>query len=160
MLLNFITKIWNGLGPRPRERVAWVMSAKFTHGVSGVILNKEGRVLLLKHRFWKQQRWGLPGGHAIHGETLGATLRRELREETGMEVFPKKLLSVSTRYGLQSQFFLLAETSSQPEIKSIEIMDARFWTLAELPENLLPSHRIFLGELIARQEWPGLALED
>lgn len=108
--------------------------------MAGVILDERGRVLLLKHRFWKDQRWGLPGGHARHGETLEATLRRELKEETGLEVFPGELLKVTV--GKRSvEFVLQAECAGEPEVRSVEIMEARFWERTQLPENMLPSHR-------------------
>jgi ADP-ribose pyrophosphatase YjhB (NUDIX family) len=160
IILGPIAKIWNGLGAPARRLAAWLTHAKFIHGVSGVILDERGRVLLLRHRFWKEQRWGLPGGLARHGEGLAATLRRELREETGLEVRPSKLLRVKTARGLLAEFILLAECAGEPEAKSAEIMDARFWERTELPENLLPAHRALLEEILAKQDWPGLPLEE
>ena len=136
-----MAKIWNGLASPWRRDLAWLAHAKFTHGVAGVILDKQGRVLLLKHRFWKHQRWGLPGGHAKAGESLAETLRRELREETGLEVRPARLLRVSTRGRRLSVFILLAECDGQPEVRSMEIMEARFWDPTELPPDLMPDHR-------------------
>ena len=160
IILAPIAKIWNGLGAPVRRLVAWLTHAKFIHGVSGVILDERGRVLLLRHRFWKQQRWGLPGGLAQHGETLAATLRRELREETGLEVRPSKLLRVNTPRGRLAEFILLAECAGEPEARSAEIMDARFWERTELPENLLPAHRALLEEVLSNQDRPGLPLEE
>ena len=160
MLLNLIAKIWNGLGVPARRGLAWLVHAKFIHGVAGVILDKRSRVLLLKHRFWRGQRWGLPGGLARRGETLAATLRRELREETGLDVRPSKLLRLTTTGGRLAHFILLAESEGEPEVRSAEIMDARFWERTELPENLVPAHRELLEEILATQDWPGLPLEE
>ncbi len=160
MLLNLIAKIWNGLASPLRREVAWLVHTKFTHGVAGVILDRRGRVLLLRHRFWKDQRWGLPGGHAQRGETLAATLRRELREETGLEVRPTKLLRLYTKRARHSQFILLAECSGEPEVRSAEIIEAAFWERTDLPENLLPAHRALLEEMLAKEDWPGLSLEE
>jgi 8-oxo-dGTP pyrophosphatase MutT (NUDIX family) len=98
-LMDLIATVWNGLGTPLRRRLAWMANDRFIHGVSGIILDREGRVLLLKHRFWIEQRWGLPGGLARHGETPGATLRRELMEETGLDVRPMRLLRVNTTRG-------------------------------------------------------------
>jgi len=160
LLLNFIAKIWNGLGTPVRRGLLWLAHAKFMHGVCGVILDERGRVLLLKHRFWKDQRWGLPGGLARHGESPAATLRRELREETGLEVRPSKLLRVTTGRGRLSEFILLAECAGEPVARTAEIMDARFWERSELPGNLLPAHRKLIEELLTTQDWTGLALEE
>lgn len=160
MLLNFIAKIWNRLGTPARRGVLWLIHAKFIHGVSGVILDKQGRVLLLKHRFWKQQQWGLPGGLAKHRETPAETLRREMREETGVEARPLKLLRVSASQGRLAEFILLAECSGEPVPKSAEIIEARFWDTAMLPENMLEAHRALLGELLAKGDWTGLPVEE
>jgi ADP-ribose pyrophosphatase YjhB (NUDIX family) len=159
LLLNFISRIWSALGTPLRRYVTWLLHPKFVHGVAGVIFDDKERVLLLKHRFWKDQRWGLPGGLARHGETLAATLRRELREETGLDVRPLKLLKVSTSREWLGEFILLAEASGLPQARSAEIIEAQFWDLAHLPENLLPSHRELLGEILALRESPGLPLE-
>jgi len=42
--------------------------------------------------------WNLPGGRQRDGELLDATLRREFREETGLEVAIERLLYVSESY--------------------------------------------------------------
>jgi len=159
LLLNFISGAWNALGAPVRRFVTWLVHPKFIHGVAGVIFDEKGRVLLLKHRFWKGQRWGLPGGLAHHGETLAATLRRELREETGLDARPLKLLRVTTSRERLAEFILLAESSGVPEPRSFEIMAVQFWDLASLPENLLQSHRQLLRELAAQPDLPGLPLE-
>lgn len=159
MLLNFIARVWGFLSPSLRRSILWLLHAKFLHGVSGIILDGQGRVLLLKHRFWKDQRWGLPGGLARHRETLAATLRRELLEEAGIEVRPTKLLRVNTLRGSLAEFTLLAESTGTPQARPPEILDARFWDLAALPENLQPDHRELLLELPALLKTPGLPLD-
>ena len=49
---------------------------------AGFVLVHDGRVLLLRNR--DRREWGLPKGHREDGETLDATARRELEEETGI----------------------------------------------------------------------------
>ena len=160
LLLNFIAKIWNMLGGPVRRNVTWAAHSKFMHGVSGVILDDKGRILLLKHRFWKDQRWGLPGGLAKYGETLGATLKREMREEAALEVRPLKLIEVRTTRGRLAEFVLLAEANGEPRPMPPEIIEARFWAWPEdLPEDLLPSHREFLRQMPELLKRPGLPAE-
>ena len=59
--------------------------------VGAVILDNDGRVLLVKHveakrgGFWFG-RWICPGGKLQPGETLEEGTRREIREETGLEI--------------------------------------------------------------------------
>jgi nucleoside triphosphatase len=57
--------------------------------VVGVVENQQGDYLLCKMpegRGVFPGEWGLPGGGVEPGETLEAALRRELREEVGLEM--------------------------------------------------------------------------
>ena len=53
--------------------------------VGALIFNSESKLLLVKSHKW-QDKYVIPGGHVELGETLLAALRREIREETGLEV--------------------------------------------------------------------------
>lgn len=57
-------------------------------GVGAIIVDKDSRQVLLVKRGREpaQGRWSLPGGLVDVGETLTEALRREIREETGLEV--------------------------------------------------------------------------
>ena len=60
-------------------------------GVSAVILRPEG-VLLQKRD--DNGLWGLPGGSVEPGESVAEAVVREVREETGLEVEPVRLIGV------------------------------------------------------------------
>jgi phosphoglycolate phosphatase len=53
--------------------------------VGAIIERADGKLLLVRTHKWRG-RWGLPGGKVDRGETLEDALRRELREETGLEI--------------------------------------------------------------------------
>jgi ADP-ribose pyrophosphatase YjhB (NUDIX family) len=59
--------------------------------VAGVIIN-DGRALLIQRR--DNAHWEPPGGVLEPGETIEEGLRREVREETGLEVEPVALTGV------------------------------------------------------------------
>lgn len=60
-------------------------------GVRGIII-KNGEILLI-HRFKQGDvYWVVPGGGVEEGETLEEALRREMKEETGLDVVEFKLL--------------------------------------------------------------------
>jgi 8-oxo-dGTP diphosphatase len=60
--------------------------------VSGVIVDDQGRVLLAQRA--DDGTWEPPGGGLEPGETIAAGLRREVLEETGLEVRPVRLTGV------------------------------------------------------------------
>lgn len=56
-------------------------------GVGAVIIVDRGRVLLIRRRFEPLAgQWSLPGGVLELGETLHDAVRREVREETALEI--------------------------------------------------------------------------
>ncbi len=60
--------------------------------IHGVILDDVGRILV--HQREDHPSWALPGGKLDAGESIEDCLKREMREETGLEVEPIKLLGV------------------------------------------------------------------
>jgi mutator protein MutT len=66
-------------------------------GVGGVVIS-DGRVLLIRRAGPPLQgRWSIPGGILEVGETLIEGVRRELAEETGIEVRVRTLIEVFER---------------------------------------------------------------
>ena len=61
--------------------------------VTGVVI-EDGRILLLNQDTDAGRSWSLPGGKVEEGETLAEALVREMREETGLDVEPGRLLYV------------------------------------------------------------------
>ena len=53
--------------------------------VGALIVGPSGRLLLIRTHKWRDL-WGVPGGKVDIGETLLAAVRREVREETGLEL--------------------------------------------------------------------------
>lgn len=54
----------------------------------GVMVMRDGKVLLGKRNKTShgEQLWCMPGGHLEHGESLEEAVRREAREEAGIEI--------------------------------------------------------------------------
>ena len=53
--------------------------------VGALITNQRGEVLMIRTHKWSD-RWGIPGGKIKRGETSEAALRREVSEETALEI--------------------------------------------------------------------------
>jgi ADP-ribose pyrophosphatase YjhB (NUDIX family) len=61
--------------------------------VGGLLRDASGNVLLVRTRKWSG-KWGIPGGKVELGETLEDAFRREIREETGLEILEPRLVMV------------------------------------------------------------------
>lgn len=67
-------------------------SAGHSVSVAGVVVSDDGRALLIQRR--DNHRWEPPGGVLELGESIDDGLRREVREETGLDVEPVALTGV------------------------------------------------------------------
>jgi len=61
--------------------------------VGALILNGKGEILLVRSYKWGT-KYTVPGGHIELGERSETAVRREIREEVGLEVEPVRLLLV------------------------------------------------------------------
>lgn len=70
-----------------------------TIGAIGVIFSSQGQLLLVEHVFHPLFPWGFPGGWMNRNEEPDETVRREVREETGLNVeIVKPLLIARTKF--------------------------------------------------------------
>jgi len=59
--------------------------------VGALVFNQEGKIFLLASPKW-QGKYGLPGGHIELGENIEQAIKRELKEETNLDVFDIQFL--------------------------------------------------------------------
>ncbi len=65
-------------------------------GIGVMIKNDKGEVLLgLRKGSHGAGEWSFPGGHLEFGETIFETAKREVKEETGLDIDEFKLISVA-----------------------------------------------------------------
>jgi ADP-ribose pyrophosphatase YjhB (NUDIX family) len=100
---------------------------------------KDGKILLVKESI--DGRWSLPGGWAEVNLSVKENVIKELREETGLNVVPKRLIAVLDRnkhnhpitpYGIY-KIFVLCELIGGVFEKNIETVESGFFSLEDLP---------------------------
>lgn len=64
-------------------------------GVNGVVISEDGKILL--ERRADDKLWGIPGGWAEIGESPQESVKREIYEETGLNVEVKDIIDIFTR---------------------------------------------------------------
>ena len=59
---------------------------------SAVVVDDAGRILL--HRRTDNELWSIPGGAMEVGESIAETVVREVKEETGLDVEPERVVGI------------------------------------------------------------------
>jgi ADP-ribose pyrophosphatase YjhB (NUDIX family) len=59
---------------------------------SAVVVDQAGRILLIRRS--DNGLWAIPGGLMDIGEDIARTVRREVKEETGLDVEPEALVGI------------------------------------------------------------------
>jgi 8-oxo-dGTP diphosphatase len=150
---DLLTRLWR-LGKPLQWRFLWLVHSKFICGITGVVRDDDGRVLLLRHRPWPPGRqWGFPTGYAIKGERHEDTIAREVREETGLTVKAGRLLKVRSGFKYRIEIYYEANLTGGLDGLTLdprEILEARLFSPADLPAEMPENHR----ELAARLQLP------
>ena len=60
--------------------------------VGGLVFNQNGEIFLMRSHKWRDI-YTVPGGHIELGERMEDALRREIREETGLEIYDIRFLA-------------------------------------------------------------------
>jgi len=124
----FLTAFWGLIGSRIGPPVEIVQA----------VIVREGAVLLARRR--DLRGWELPGGNVIPGEDPEDALRREVLEETGVEVRIEALSGVYLRSGfLPHRACVYRCLALGGELRpSDETPQVAWWPLGALPDGLLP----------------------
>ena len=107
------------------------------------MLDECGHLLLLEHVFRPGSGWGIPGGFIKKGEQPEEAIRRELREEIGMELESAEIAFVRTlkRPSQVEIIFRCRPQGRDPVTQSIEVKSAKWFALDALPRGLTRDQR-------------------
>lgn len=126
-----------------RLRLVRVTQAKFTVSAAVAVFDREGRVLLLDHRVRARSGWGLPGGFLEYDEQPDQGVRREIREETGLEMDDLVLQKVRL-VGRHIEILFSARGGGTPVLKANEIKGFGWFRRDELPADLHDAQKKFI----------------
>jgi len=111
--------------------------------VGALIIDPAGRLLLVRSRKW-QDRFAVPGGHIELGERMEEALRREVREETGLEVYDIEFLCfqefIYDEAFWQPRHFIFFDFACRTHSNDVRLNDeaeAYVWVSPEEALNLL-----------------------
>ena len=108
-------------------------------GAAAVIPDAQGRVLLVQHSYG-MLNWEIPGGMAEPGESVLETALREVREETGLFVEPRRLTGIYYEPHEDFHHFVFLcrrlDETTQLTLEPAEITDAGYWEPSALPRPI------------------------
>jgi len=137
MLKRVLAALWRGAPKRLRRWGVRLIEPRFTVSAGGVVLDERGRLLLLEHLFRSGSGWGIPGGFLEKGEQPVDALRRELREEVGLELESIEVAFVrQIKKSSHLEIIFRCRAQGTPQPRSREIKRASWFALDALPREL------------------------
>lgn len=125
--------------------VQTVLGIIFRHPITGtsiIPVLPDGRIVLIRRR--DNGLWGLPGGMVDWGEDIPSAVRRELAEETGLEVAQiRRLVGVYSSPDRDPRIHSIcvvveAEVRGKMQVRdTLEVLDVQAFYPASLPQEKL-----------------------
>jgi len=118
------------------------------------VCDERGRVLLLRHVLRRGSGWGIPGGFLARGEQPEEAVRREVREETGLELERVELAFVRALGNVRQVEIIFRASMRASAIeglkKSFEVDRAEWFEAGALPVALSEDQRRLVARALAR----------
>ncbi len=142
MLRKFIVWAWRRAPKWTRRFGVLLTESRFTVTVGAVVIDSRNRILLLQHRFRPGSGWGIPGGFIHPREQPEEAVRRELREEIGLEIDDTSIAFVRTlqKYR-QVEIIFRCAPKGTPLPQGSEVNRAEWFAPDSLPDGLSDDQR-------------------
>jgi 8-oxo-dGTP diphosphatase len=134
-------------------------SARHSVSVAAVVVDDQNRALLIKRA--DNGHWEPPGGVLELGEDIIAGLRREVAEETGLQVDPQALTGVykNMRSGIVALVFRCATATGSPG-ESSEAAEVRWASRDEVASLADPAYAIRVTDALDATAPPAIRAHD
>ena len=136
MMFRLAGIFWKVIPKQLRRWLTRRLHTTFTISAAGIITNEKGEVLLLDHVLRSTvSGWGIPGGFIGLGEQPDAALRREIREETGLDLTDIRLHRCRTLHR-HVEVIMTARAAGHAQVRSREIGDLAWFPVDGLPQDM------------------------
>ena len=141
---------WGWRAAHLARMVVWRMTRPQRIGVTGLVFNEAGQVLLVENSYAKG--WRLAGGGVERGETAEASLIREMQEEVGITPTRLKFQGIFLHEwcGSSNQIitYVIEAYEGTPKADGIEILRIIWADPANLPEGTEAGLKRRLAEVL------------
>jgi ADP-ribose pyrophosphatase YjhB (NUDIX family) len=142
MLRRAFAALWRRAPKWARRLGVLLTESRFTVTVGAVVVDSRNRVLLLRHRLRPGGGWGVPGGFMRPREQPEEAVRRELREEIGLEIEVASVVFIrALRKYRQMEIIFRCAPKGIPLPRGFEIDRAEWFEPNSLPVGLSEDQR-------------------
>ena len=132
------------------------MDKQINVGCNSVIIQNDQILLGLRKNHFGEGTWGLPGGHLEFGETIEEAVKRELKEELGIDATDLEFMSIvdqahqaPDRHYIQVNF-IINDFKGEITLNEPEYCEEwKFFDLNELPD-IFPPHQKIIDSYVNR----------
>ena len=155
MLKKLAAGVWRRTPVFVKRAGVWLTQPRFAVTAGAVVTDERGRVLLLRHTLRPGSGWGIPGGFLTAGEQPEEAVRREMREETGLEFESVELAFARTLRNVRQVEIIfrcaLPASALERRTDSFEVDRAAWFERDALPEALSRDQRGLIRRALDRR---------
>jgi len=128
-----------------------------------VFIQNLKKQILMQQRAYPRGKWGLPGGLMELGESTGETVKREVFEETGLQLGALSLFGVYSgkdylciaengdEFYVVTTVYTTSEYYGEVTVNDCESLSFEWVDIHDLPENIAKTHQEIINDYVHKQ---------